>query len=107
MMKTDFAGCNGNEAQSCPQEKSKAARNAGAAEKANTELFEAIRKGDEKAFAEYYLKFIDNYVAFIRGIVLNEEEAREIAQDVFVYLWENRSELNPQKKSRSLPFRYG
>lgn len=62
------------------------------------ELFEAIRNGDELAFAEYYNAFVDPLVGFLKKILGNGEEAKEIAQDVFIKLWENRREIDPEKK---------
>lgn len=61
-------------------------------------LFEAISNGDEAAFAEYYTGFVDSLVRFLTKIVGNVEEAKEIAQDVFVKLWESRGKVDPDKQ---------
>lgn len=58
-----------------------------------TPLWEAIRRGDEVAFAAYYEQSVDRLVHALRRIVGDGEEARNIAQDTFVKLWEQREEI--------------
>ena len=60
----------------------------------DTELFNRIQKGDEKAFTiayELYNKLI--YVLSYRYL-MDEERAKDVVQYVFVKLWEYRAELN-------------
>lgn len=61
-------------------------------------LFEAIRNGDESAFTLYYHSFVDSLVAFLIKLLGNEEEAKEIVQEVFIKLWEKRETIDPEKK---------
>jgi RNA polymerase sigma-70 factor (ECF subfamily) len=60
-------------------------------------LFEAIRQGDEEAFMRYYLGFFGSIVRFLTQLIGSEEEAKEIAQDVFAFLWEKREMIEPEK----------
>ena len=60
-------------------------------------LLEGIRQGNPQAFSTYYEYFVDPMVLFLFKILRNEEEAKEIAQDVFALLWENRSQIIPEK----------
>ena len=61
------------------------------------EYARAIRNSDETAFAEYYTGFVDSLVNFLVKIVGNTGEAGEIAQEVFIKLWENREMIDPEK----------
>lgn len=58
-------------------------------------LIAAIRGGDSEAFALFYTGYIDSLVIFLTRILRNEEDAKEIAQDTFAMLWENRERLEP------------
>jgi RNA polymerase sigma-70 factor (ECF subfamily) len=60
-------------------------------------LFEAIRQGDEGAFMRYYLGFFGSVVHFLARLTGSEEDAKEIAQDVFASLWEKREMIEPEK----------
>lgn len=71
---------------------------------AGRDLFEAIRNGDEEAYTAYYLGYADSMVKFMKKILYDEEEAREVTQDVFAYLWENRKNINPDKSLNSFIF---
>ena len=59
------------------------------------ELIAAIRAGNSEAFSHFYMGYIDSLVGFLTRILGNEEDAKEIAQDTFALLWENRENLNP------------
>jgi RNA polymerase sigma-70 factor (ECF subfamily) len=60
-------------------------------------LFEAIRQGDQEAFMRYYLGFFGSIVRFLTRLTGSEEDAKEIAQDVFAFLWEKREMIEPEK----------
>lgn len=51
----------------------------------------AFSKGDTRAFEVLFLEYQPKVVAFINGFIKNEEEARDICQDIFLRLWNNRS----------------
>ncbi len=51
---------------------------------------QAFAKGDVQAFELLFLHYQPRLVAFIDGFVKNIEEARDMCQDVFLKLWENR-----------------
>ena len=65
--------------------------------KVHEDLLEAIRRGDEAAFSRYYLTFADPLISFLTRLTGDQEEAREIAQDVFMFLWMNREKIEPEK----------
>jgi RNA polymerase sigma-70 factor (ECF subfamily) len=54
---------------------------------------EAIRLGDQAAFAEYYESSVDRLVRAVMHITGDEEEARNIAQDSYVKLWQQRDAI--------------
>lgn len=56
-------------------------------------LFEGIRNGDEVSFAHYYENSIDRLIYHIQAVTRDMEEARNIAQDTFVKLWQQREEI--------------
>lgn len=62
--------------------------------KAVNKLREAIRSGDEVAFAEYYEGIQRNLVSFIERLTGDPDEALNIAHDAFVKLWENRDRID-------------
>lgn len=59
------------------------------------ELIAAIRSGDAEAFSNFYCGYVDSLVGFLTKIIRNEEDAKEITQDTFALLWENREKLDP------------
>lgn len=63
-------------------------------EQTSNKIQESFRKGDEKAFE---LLFITNFTKvkyFIKGLIKSEEDAEELAQDVFVKLWINKDTID-------------
>jgi RNA polymerase sigma-70 factor (ECF subfamily) len=67
------------------------------AEQSVAHLYEAIRGGDEYAFAHYYETSLDRLVALVTRITNDSEEARNIAQDTFVKLWQQREHIDPKQ----------
>lgn len=58
------------------------------------ELTYLLKTGDAAAFSELFKRY--NRLLFVHAFRLsgNEEEARDIVQDVFTSLWDKRSQLN-------------
>lgn len=54
---------------------------------------EASSRGDGKAFESLFLHYFPRVKGFISGILQNEEEAEDISQDIFVYMWQKREKL--------------
>lgn len=53
----------------------------------------AISMGDSKAFESLFMLYFPRIKGFINGLLQNNEEAEDIAQDIFVNLWQNRQSL--------------
>ncbi len=64
---------------------------------ATIELYESIRKGDQYAFARYYESSLDRLVTLVSRIIKDEEEAKNIAQDTFIKLWQHRDHIDPSQ----------
>lgn len=65
--------------------------------KINSSTIYALKQGDhsafEKIFSFYYLKIS----TFIFGYVKSTSDAEEIAEDIFVELWQNHKKIIPEK----------
>ena len=56
-------------------------------------LFSAIKDGDWKAFTSCFQQYAEQLYLYASGFLGDQEEARDIVQDVFIYVWENREKL--------------
>lgn len=66
------------------------------------ELLEALRDGDHEAYKTVYLHYRGPIENFLYKLLRSREEAEEIAQHVFMTLWERRTELDPSRNIRTL-----
>ena len=58
---------------------------------------EALSRGDHKAFEDFFIIYFRRVKIFISGIIKSDVDAEELAQDVFVKLWQNREQVNAEK----------
>lgn len=65
-------------------------------------LLGELRDGDHEAYNVVYRHYRDSIVNFLFKLLRSREDAEEIAQNVFMALWERRAELDPQKNIRTL-----
>lgn len=56
-------------------------------------LLEAVSRGDAEAFNGLFTAYYSKTVRFLAGFLDSMEEAEDLAQDVFVKLWQKRSML--------------
>lgn len=56
----------------------------------------------EELFHFLYVKYYDKVCFFARSYVQNAEDAREIAQNVFMRLWEMMPQINPELNVQAL-----
>lgn len=66
----------------------------------------ALRRGDHEAYKNVYLHYIDPVIEFLKMLTKSDCDAEEIAQDVFVSLWEKRDKIDPQKNIRGYIYTY-
>lgn len=57
------------------------------------ELLELLRSGDQAAFSEIFERY--NRLLYINAckLIEDKEEARDVVQEIFIGLWENRSRI--------------
>ena len=65
------------------------------------ELLERIKGGDLRAFDDLFRKYYVDIVMFNWQFVSNKEDAEDIAQSVFLHLWEQREDTGIQSGVRS------
>lgn len=61
----------------------------------DAQLIREIRNDDEEAFYEIYLRYNTLLLIYAHRKLSDKEEAKDIVQDVFVGLWNNRKQLEP------------
>lgn len=58
---------------------------------------EALQNGSHKAFEEVFLAYFDKVKYLLTGLLRSENDAEELAQDIFVKLWMNRQAIDPAR----------
>lgn len=62
-----------------------------------TKTLEALRNGDHRAFEKVFVNYYNRIRSFIFGYIKSESDAEELAEDLFVNLWINRSSIDVSK----------
>lgn len=57
------------------------------------DLIKGIERGDEAAFKELFVKYYTQLVVFARKVVVDDDLARELVQDVIVNFYEKRGDI--------------
>ena len=55
--------------------------------------YNAIRKGDLKAFESFYLKYQPRLFVYGMGILNNEDDVMDLVQEAFISFWENKENI--------------
>ncbi|MDR2425058.1 MAG: hypothetical protein LBD59_10110, partial [Prevotellaceae bacterium] len=58
------------------------------------EVLEDLKKGKHKAFEAVYMSCFDKVKRFITGLIRSEDDAEDLAQDIFAKIWIERETLN-------------
>jgi len=61
------------------------------------DLLVAVKNGDHSAFEQLFVANFTKVKYFIRGFVKSEDDAEELAQEVFVKMWVNREAIDVEK----------
>lgn len=69
------------------------------------ELIIKVKSSDANAFKEFYYRYFENIYKYILFRINNETNAKDLSQDVFVKIWENRKNLDPESNIKSYIFR--
>ncbi len=80
-------------------------READAAKIRERALLNRVRAGDARAFTEVITQYLDTVTRFAFHIIGSHDAAEDIAQDVFVSLWERRDTLDEVRSLKSYLFR--
>ena len=64
-----------------------------------------IKMGDEQAFELLFKKHYTTLCNFSNKYLFNPEEAQDVVQDVFLNIWENRDEIDPEESLKAYLFR--
>lgn len=64
----------------------------------------ALKNGDEKAFERLMDKYYSMLYNFCFGYLHNGDWTKEVLQDVFLWVWENRDKLELQKSIQAFLF---
>lgn len=65
----------------------------------------ALSKGEIKAFDMLFLHYHPKLVYFIVGFLKNEEQAKDMAQDIFIDIWNKKDRLTEIKSFKAYIFR--
>lgn len=64
-----------------------------------------IKLGDEQAFELLFRKYYIRLCSFTNKFIHDPEEAEDIVEEVFIKIWENRKEINPEESLISYMFK--
>ncbi len=64
----------------------------------------AVKRGDFEAYEELFLRYYPVVRNFICGFVKEDELAKDLAQEVFMKMWQYRSSLDASKPVRAYLF---
>lgn len=56
-------------------------------------LFRKMQEGDWEAFSSFFASYAEQLYLYAAGFLGDREEARDIVQETFIYLWENRAKI--------------
>lgn len=69
------------------------------------DLYQAIQDGDQGAFKNFFDKHYDNIFLYLLNRGMNQQEAEDLTQKAFVYIWENRENIKPDLSLKSYLYR--
>lgn len=68
-------------------------------------VISGLREGNKKAYEQLFLDNYKSLVLYAKKFVMDTETARDLVQDVFIYLWDKRQKLTIEKSLSSYLFR--
>jgi RNA polymerase sigma-70 factor (ECF subfamily) len=68
-------------------------------------LAEKIKAGDHQAFEHFFDRHYDPLLHFLMSKGTEREVAKDLIQKAFVYIWEHRQQIDPQKSLRAYIFK--
>ncbi len=64
-------------------------------------LLEKLSKGDVHAFNRIYKDYYARIFGFVHHTISSREDAEEIVQEVFIKIWDKKSDIDPEKSFNS------
>ncbi len=68
---------------------------------------EALSRGDTKTFELLFLYYQPKLIYFLNGFIKDEEVARDMAQDIFLSVWNNHEKFSQINSFKAYLFRMG
>ena len=65
-------------------------------------LVESMRKGSIKAFNAIYRLYVRRLINYLSKATVGTQDAEEIVQEIFLYLWNHRENIDPRKSLSTL-----
>lgn len=72
---------------------------------AESELIEAIRKSDNKAFKQFYYDYYEKLGQYIFNRIHSDEQTQDLLQDIFGWIWTHRKTLTIQTSLSAYVYR--
>jgi len=69
------------------------------------DLYKAIQDGDQDAFKDFFDNHYDNIFLYLLNRGMNQQEAEDLTQKAFIYIWENRNNIKPDLSLKSYLYR--
>ncbi|NUO79653.1 RNA polymerase sigma-70 factor [candidate division KSB1 bacterium] len=73
----------------------------------DAELAQALRASDHVAFKTLYFRYFEVLYRFLWRYTRAEQVAKDLVQEVFTRVWQNRDKLDPQQSVKAYLFRIG
>lgn len=73
----------------------------------DSDLSNAIKLSDEAAFEAFYHRYYKSLYRFLWSRTQSTELTKELVQEVFIRLWQNRQKLDSQKSIKAYTYRIG
>lgn len=70
----------------------------------NKDILNDLRDGNLTAFNVVFKAYYNNVKHYIRDLVKSTDEAEELAQEVFIKLWEVKERVDPERNFKSFLF---
>lgn len=67
-------------------------------------IVNGLIKGEVKAFDEIFEKYNQRIYQFAKTILKNKEDAKDVVQEVFLRIWQNRNKINEYSTFKSYLF---
>ncbi|MDR9409730.1 MAG: RNA polymerase sigma-70 factor [Balneolaceae bacterium] len=70
-----------------------------------SELYKAIKHGDDNAFKKFFDAHYDALFVFLRNRNISREAAEDLIQKAFLYIWEHRKRIKPDLSLKAYLYR--